>query len=346
MCAGSKVSEVFSGYLKDIKLVHFKVMVRRNECHMIKLMPVIFENYDCVQAIIANVLNHYKMPWQLMFIGVIGFDYSKLDGGGFILHTGGKAREVLEKIYGIRELPFAAKTIIELKNSINNNDLLCLYIDGYYCPWHSAFNKYHIEHFLLAVGFSDSNNTIICADPFFTTDLKELPIQYVTFTQTNFVIRMDQNEIVDLNSIHNKSICCLKSTIVNIFKSTKLYWETINDFSKYLSLEGLRKELYDCKDSSFIKWLISIDFISKARNCFIESLRYLDKLYKIDFNVSINDFQELSKEWTKLRLCLLKHYYKQKCSFDVLQNIKLQIKSLSEKEKIGISNINECLANL
>jgi len=259
---------------------------------MIKLMPVIFENYDCVQAIIANVLNYYKTPWQLMFISVIGFEYSKLDGGGFTLYTGGNAREAIEKIYDIRHLPFAAQTIFELKNSIKNNDLLCLYIDGFYCPWHIAFKKYHIEHFLLAVGFSDSNNTIICADPFFTTDLKELPIQYVTFTQLNFVIRMDQNEIADINSIHNKSIYYLKSTIGNIFKSTTPYWETINDFSNYLSLEGLRKELYDCKeDSEFIKWLISINFISKARNCFVESLLYLAQLYKIDFNVSFNDYR-------------------------------------------------------
>ncbi len=80
---------------------------------MIKLKPVIFENYDCVQAIIANVLNHYKTPWQLMFMGVIGFEYSNLDGGGFTLYTGGKAREALEKIYDIRQLPFAAQTIYE-----------------------------------------------------------------------------------------------------------------------------------------------------------------------------------------------------------------------------------------
>lgn len=317
-----------------------------DECHMIKLIPVIFENYDCVQAIIANILNYYKTPWQLMFIGVIGFEYSQLDGGGFTLHTGGKAREVLEKIYGIRELPYAAQSIFELKNSINNNDLLCLYIDGFHCPWHNAFNKYHIEHFLLAVGFSDSNNTIICADPFFTTDLKELPIKYVTFTHINFVIRMNQNEIADINSIHNRGMCYLKSTISNIVRNNKPYWETINDFANYLSLEGLRKELYDCKDSEFIKWLISINFIAKARNCFNESLIYLAQLYKIDFSGSINDFQELSKEWTKLGLCLLKYYYKQKCSFDVLQNIKLQIKVLSEKEKTSINNINKCLANL
>lgn len=85
---------------------------RMDGCNMIKLIPDIFENYDCVQAIIANVLNHYNTPWQLMFAGVIGFEYSKFDGGGFTLHTGNTDEEALDKIYGIRELPFAAQSIL------------------------------------------------------------------------------------------------------------------------------------------------------------------------------------------------------------------------------------------
>jgi hypothetical protein len=317
-----------------------------DDCNMIKLMPTIFENYDCIQAIIANVLNHYKTPWQLMFMDVIGFEYSKLDGGGFKLHTGGIGEEALEKIYGIRQLSFTAQNISKIKDLINNNDLLCLYIDGFYCPWHNAFNKHHIAHYLLAVGFSDLNNTIICADPFFTTELKELPMQCVTFTEKNFVIRMNINEIADINNIYYKSKCYLKSTINNLFDNAKPYWERINDFSNYLSLDGLRKELYDYKDSAFIDWLISLNFLSKSRKCFIESLHYLSQIYQINFDASINDFEQLSKEWIKLKLCLLKHYYKKQNSADVLQNVRLQINALAEKEKISISNMNDCLKSL
>lgn len=312
---------------------------------MLRLMPVIFENYDCVQAIIANVLNYYNTPWQLMFIGAVGFEYIKLDDGGFVLHTGGQDEEVLNAIYGINELPVAAQSISELESSISNKDLICLYIDGFYCPWHNAFNNHHISHYLLAVGLNNSNNTVICADPFFTNDLKELPMKSVTFTEKNFVLRINNREISNINIIHQKSLRYLKYNI-NQLKNTRPYWEEINEFSSYLSLDGLRKELFDYQDSAFIEWLISLNFLSKSRKCFVESLCYLSQVYKISFERSINDFMQLSREWIKLKLCLLKYYYKKQYSPDVLQNIKLQIKALAEKEKVCIIRMSDFLNSL
>ena len=313
---------------------------------MLQLTPVVFENYDCVQAIIANVLKHHRTPWQMMFLGVMGFEYIELDEGGFKIHTGGVCEEVLNEIYGIYEEPFVSRDFLNIKEAIRNDDLLCLYIDGFDCPWHNAYKKHHIAHYLLAVGLNDYKKTIICADPFFSEELKELAIQEDILTRKNFIIRWNREDIFDLKNIYNRSLWCLKNTISNMIRNPKPYWETINDFSLYLSESGLQKELFSCDDNAFNDWIISLNFLSKARNCFVEALSYVSRMYSLDLNDSINDFEQLSKDWLKLKLYLLKQYYKSKKSCDVLQHIKLQIRNLAEKEKTSIYKLNECLRSL
>lgn len=68
---------------------------------MYNIKPVIFENYNCLETIIANILKHYKKQWKLMFIGNLGFDYQINNDEGFWISPGYNNIKVLNEIYSI-----------------------------------------------------------------------------------------------------------------------------------------------------------------------------------------------------------------------------------------------------
>ena len=308
---------------------------------MIHINPVFFENYNCVQSIIANILHYRNQPWSPMFMGELGFTYEKTANNGFTLDTGSKDMQVLDHLYGITEIPLKIKSLDELKSALSCERWICLYVDGYICPWHTAYHKQHIDHYLLIIGIDKSEQSIICADPFFTSEIQRLPYRDIEWTNKSIELKV-MNKPFSYENIFP----FFRSIIQELISSTVPYWIIIKEFSDYLSLEGMERELFSYQDCAFINWLISVNFLSKARKNFVESLIYISKKNKFCPAHIADAFSQLSEEWMKLKICLLKYYYKKNATYQSLQAVKSHLTVLADMEEHCVDILYKQLQNV
>lgn len=298
--------------------------------------------YDCLQILVASLAIHNNRCYEMISLGRLGFKYTKNDKNriGDKLYMYGKLKyyDMLSDYHGIEAYMYTLKNkeLIEwVINKINNNTPLIIESDTFWCPWSSAFQKKHVEHYFLFIGYDLEKRIFICLDPLITQNYVE-----IRFDDMKNIIK----NIIELNYEKEQD------------NSLKLYTALANDMDHYLdqknmfSLYNIFVFLDDLKNKLNISTEISgyednINSMPIIENLWLcctnrysygRLIEYICKVKKNDellpFSNAINNS---ANEWAKIRnqfIKLFTYYYKTNL---LNENLLTKI----------FTNINECAIN-
>lgn len=151
--------------------------------------PIRRDYYSCIDGILATMANYFGKACSLMFIGYFGFEYSarkedatsigeKLSEGiqcysRYSLHRYHNLKATWHNIDNYKKL----HSIIV--NSLNDSIPMGVYLDSFFCPWNNAYQKFHINHYVLIIGINDVENKYICLDPYSSEERYQLSYEFL-----------------------------------------------------------------------------------------------------------------------------------------------------------------------
>lgn len=281
--------------------------------------PVIKKTYNCRESIIASAASYLGLDYEMMFIMSWGFNFevvvseSKYTRLGDRIDQGwGDPLSCLKYFHGL-EVVKNNFTVFEqnielIKSELKEERCIGIYIDAYFCPWNPAFNKSHIIHYCLAVGFDDASEILLCIDPYISNKTEYLPLsvyekgygECLTFKKTNI-----QDEKPILNYVLGLAIDKMRSTErgLNSFGQ-------IREFAECLQRSfDVSYEILECKDIRFLPLIRKIVEIGNNRLNFSIALEYIEKKY--GFN-EVTDFKNrmviIWRKWSQISTWLIKAF--------------------------------------
>lgn len=152
---------------------------------LLTVEPIRQEYFSCIDGILATMANYFDRPYALMFMGYMGFVYVPDQQGA---NTFGE-----KLLYGIQRYSrYALYTYHHVKASWHDAENytslhdtvvqaikqfrpIGVYLDSFFCPWNLAYQKFHINHYVLVIGFDETDAAYICLDPYASTEKYRLP---------------------------------------------------------------------------------------------------------------------------------------------------------------------------
>lgn len=147
--------------------------------------PVRREYFSCIDGLLATMANYFSSPYGLMFIGYMGFEYlsdkpgADTFGEKLLYGVGRYSRDALHKYHHVKTSWCDAENYRSLHNTIVHSLLnqvpVGVYLDSFYCPWNLAYQRFHINHYVLVIGLDMGNEAYICLDPYASAGKYKLP---------------------------------------------------------------------------------------------------------------------------------------------------------------------------
>ena len=301
------------------------------------------QNMDCFQHCIYNISNKDLFFACLSTVISWGFLYT---GNS---QTIGKCIEHPTHIYVntlIREqlnMPisfFSNKlSFMDLKKIEWDNEKIIFGIDAYYCPWNLAFQKEHINHFIVAISIDKKKETIICIDPFVSSELHEVKIDTFQRMYRNTRIIKDikpvDHSVIDQDKLL-QLLCCNYSEIIKTntvqseFEKMAIAIKNVSQWTQLFESEDIRL----CSIIREIKLLIGIRSAIAYILFEVEKNdgRFLIKnLYK--------DFWNMVQIWQEILMSLMKIYLKKELNMKNLAFVWRKILDIGKAEEAVYKNI-------
>lgn len=308
----------------------------------------------CIDDNITAVLQYYRKNYEYLYTNGLNFKYSpKLEQGEhvlghmrtFCMYSLGK-QETLEELSYLQEL-FGIETKIIynenitkpalknlIKNSIDNNNPVCLFLDTYYVPWHNYFEQFHMPHSFLVNDYNDNSNCLICTDNYLCEDHAMLPYEKISFC-TNIVI---------FNKLESKSCISIKDVLLQIINGLECCnklknSDSIREFSddvRSISIYNKEKEMYQDLNSS--QFLFGLKCIEYGRKNISDMFSYMSKEFLLLEDKFIWLSQRLnfiSEQWHLVIVFIIKGFYSNKISFYAEKAANLLIEIAENEEKVS-----------
>jgi hypothetical protein len=161
------------------------------------ITPSVNPWYNCLDVLLLTLAEHWKREHRLMFADGWRFEYQKLDvsarppGTPVSFEDQLDVRELVERrdiesalrrYHGIvirRDEPAGVEQSLDLiRRELLEGRPVAIGVDAYHCHWSAAFQKYHLEHYCLAIGVDGERGDLIVIDPYLSASLLRLPVDY------------------------------------------------------------------------------------------------------------------------------------------------------------------------
>lgn len=293
--------------------------------------------YNCIQNIIANVAKFYGYEYRLMFINSWGFYYKRdnnlFNDSSLLSSYGYGFINILKKFCKINIEKFSISSIVNFKatlmEELNHGYPVILYIDGFYCKWNHAFMKFHVDHYILIIGFDDNNNSINCIDPYCSDKVQYLEIEQ-QYLDTYFTIRFSNY----FTNMKNDILSFIEISLEKKTSTESYYFKMLNEFLE--DIQKLDLEISNICDSSndvlySSSFLRNIKAIGDSRYNYVEMLSYLEEEYYVDFSYFKGEISRIGNMWESLKQVTIKGAIL-KSSNAIISKLQMNITKIIEKE--------------
>ncbi|WP_182300193.1 DUF7402 domain-containing protein [Cohnella cholangitidis] len=146
---------------------------------MLKLdiTPIHLFGATCYEDTIITVANWWDLEYLLGFMESWRFEYRRREdeadeklGDRIRYSTTYEVNRFRDSVgIEVKALRYAHfdEAIAKIKEEIADRKPVAIYIDGFWAPWDHIYQKEHfLYHACIAIGFDESNDNLICIDPF------------------------------------------------------------------------------------------------------------------------------------------------------------------------------------
>ena len=298
------------------------------------------EYLDCFKNNILSIAKHYHKDCELMCLNSWGFKYEEHGYSDIVKKLSPYISEeaeryifILEKFHGIKLTKYKKESFHEkeklIMESIERGYPAIFQISGYHCPWSITYHKYHIDHFVLAIGYDKEENVISCIDPFYIEDvIPAKPGEIIDFIESIFTVDFIEPDFSkeDVYDALLRHVRCLLEIRPSAFKMMRNLAEDIGKIN-FLEKQYSVSELYA------VPVIRRFKEVEIARESFMEVLKYIDRKYQSDMNKFIENINDAMRRWGRVKLLVGKIFLTNRVSEDTIESIKESIYEASQIEE-------------
>ena len=171
------------------------------------------EYYDCFQGVIATIAHFWKIDYEIVAIGKIGFEYdidTKCKGISERLHPE-RCTQFPEfwDIVGIKKSDYLVENISfqMLKETLEKKKPIMVWTDLFNCNWGKAYQKRHYFHcYLLTDYLSTVSGEFIAKDPFYNKE--NIILKYEEIIQNSFRCSIFERLPLDQRNFRSNKAGC------------------------------------------------------------------------------------------------------------------------------------------
>lgn len=280
---------------------------------ILDIQPLHEEGRDCYEDLLVSSTMYIKKECELAFSGAWNFTLLPIDPlekgllGPRIYSQLGKIGNLLERYYGISVKNHESKNPVEILEYIKYELLLkhpvIIFMDCYYCPWHTNYKKRHANHACLVIGFEDYGLYCIDALPINTGSILSLENFFSGVYGFSTFSVSKKTEEIDYRGLIKNSLSKLYTTDIgsNAFDDMRTLGSTISD-----NLD-LARESYGYSLLWEVPLFINLQKVAGGRVHYAKFLNYLAVHCQIDSLLPISEqFEFMASSWSKVRSMLIK----------------------------------------
>lgn len=308
---------------------------------LLAVEPVRQEYFSCIDGIVATMAKFFDRPAALIFLGYMGFAYSPYKMGAHTyadkLSYGVQrySRYTLRQYYNIK-VSWRQPGQYSVLQHVVQRELECgrpigVYLDSFYCPWNAAYQKFHIEHFVLIIGQDTAQ--YICLDPYTSADTYFLPVDHLKKGYGEYIL-FKAEEARDITA----------HTLSDILKESRYASRNVSSFEEaYKSMQQFAGDLATELDMDLEtkKWrgdlqntklFRQINTFGKNRTKVSVSLTALGQLFQNKTLEGIaQQTAQLRRQWNHVNNLLMKFYFSRDPSLQITLRDKLL--SIAQEER-------------
>lgn len=139
-----------------------------------EIEPIINQYFSCHQGVLATYAAYQNRSYDMIFSETWGFMYQREDRPfGTSLNPGYQNRRelLLEKFHGIKVINEQYNDSENLINLIQSKLLqspIILHCDVFDCPWNISYQRNHLNHYVMIIGFNENSKQVFVLDPYST----------------------------------------------------------------------------------------------------------------------------------------------------------------------------------
>lgn len=203
-----------------------------------------------------------------------------------------------------------------IEKQLEENKILLLGIDAFYCPWNPAYNLGHIIHYLIPKKVIYEDEVIECYEPFHNPGYRRLPFKSLAEGYADSFIFERESLVRDIDLYH---YC---QTIVGGEENIKEHLQSYEELISFLCEVDKFEELFESSQAE-------ISSITQLANRCCDS-RYVNGIIMKGFFDSTNEnqfekwsniFLTVSSMWKKIYLKLVKMFYTKRINSIIMQRI-------------------------
>jgi hypothetical protein len=305
------------------------------------IKPVENPWYNCLDVLLLTVTQHWGLEHRLMFANGWRFHYEKapdtaqtvsfekaLDVRELVENR--NIEDALGRYHGLL-IQHNAMADIEQAVSLVRSELakgipVALGVDAYCCHWSSAYRKYHLEHYCLAIGLDEEKQNFIVIDPYLTMEIVEFPFSQYAETLGDSLIFGRSPAIPDAPNWRDL-IEGRASAMLSRFQEIRAL---ADDLEKYLDFH---QEVTRHEDPFASRLVLYFKTLGFSRLNYAECLAYLAEMSaECSIKQAAVRMKEHGTEFFKIFLLLMKtsltpHRFK-------VSNIAQKLRELADREEV------------
>ena len=284
------------------------------------IKPVRNQFYDCLSANLITIASYKKKDYYMWFSNRLNFGYLQQE----------EVWNILRDYHGITKyegkFSSASDFISYIKEELSQDNPIMLATDIYNCPWNVYYKKRHNFHYILIIDYT--KDAFICLDPFFSS----LPQKF-------FFHELDTNIkciVLKFGPQHES----LYESLFYLIYFLSLYankmivgdLDTNLVFKVFSNTERIENEYdtYGMYGIPAVKLLASLD---NNRECFIEMLKQIQTLFRININEFIDRINNISLRLRILRIKILRAAL-DKNKWDIVNDNYAVFDDITQNEKM------------
>lgn len=272
---------------------------------------------DCMMGAIVNAALYYGMDYAYLYRGIWVFRFEPSNGQNNCFWKRLSTEELvnshkqIELYHGLQVLRYEAcnkeEFLAVLIEELWNENPVAIGFDAFYCPWSGVYHKHTLLHFCLVVGLDEENGNILCADPYFMTNIRPCPIDEMMKGFLEFSLFRIVRPVCNLETWRQDVCLCARQKIDDdVFTQMRVMQEEVLKFRNFVA------EIRQQNDKYSFELFYQMKYIYHSRVNHGEFLRYVAKHVGEQaqmLNQSAQWLEEAGRMWEITGQCFTKLAY-------------------------------------
>ena len=286
-----------------------------------KMEPVINEYFSCHQGLLATYASYQKRDYYMMFSESWGFGYKKDDkpfGISLYPDCQGRRNTLLDKFHGIRieNIKYSGmENLLEQIEAILQYSPIILYCDVFDCPWNIAYNRHHIDHYVLITGIEHNSKQVNILDPYSTKDENIIEIEQIA-SYSGEISTFITNP---MHSLTNEDYLFEITNSYNYIKNSD-FMQSLESFRNDFQVRFEEVLNIEYIDEYAIPLIINLRRIANQRYCYCIFLKQMIDKKLIDSSI-LAIMESIADKYSLLRILLIRQILKKKSSTENINMI-------------------------